>query len=130
MTNIISGVDGPMIGEPGEIIAANVSEYQIKPRVIELLAPFGDRVVVRPDSAEEMIGSFYVPDTAQERPARGTVVAVGPGIRLDDGSVLPMTAKVGDVVIYGHFTGAEAVHNGEAVLILREEDLFSKVILA
>jgi chaperonin GroES len=110
--------DGPVIAD---------SPFKIKNQPLEVLEPFADRVVVRPDSAEEMIGSFYVPDVAQERPARGTVLAVGPGHRLDDGSYVPLTVQPGDRVIYGHFTGAEAVYGREAVLVLREADLFAKV---
>lgn len=107
--------------------AETPSEFKIKDAPAEFLVPFEDRVIVRPDSAEEMIGSFYVPDVAQERPARGTVLAVGPGYRLDDGSYVPLTVQAGDRVIYGHFTGAEATHGREQVLVLRAADLFAKV---
>lgn len=121
MTSIDLTTDGPVIHEPE-------SEFKIKAQPIEYLEPFGDRVVVRPDSPEEMMGSFYIPDVAQERPARGTVLAVGPGHRLDDGTYLPLPVKPGDRVIYGHFTGSEAVHNREEVLVLREADLFARVV--
>lgn len=119
MTSIDLTADGPVIAEP--------SPFKIKPQPVELLEPLGDRLVVRPDSPDEMIGSFYVPDVAQERPARGTVLAVGPGHRLDDGTFVPLGVHVGDIVIYGHFTGSEAVHNRETVLVLREADLFARV---
>lgn len=119
MTSIDLTADGPVIAEP--------SPFKIKPQPVELLEPLGDRLVVRPDSPDEMIGSFYVPDAAQERPARGTVLAVGPGHRLDDGTFVPLVVHVGDIVIYGHFTGSEAVHNRETVLVLREADLFARV---
>lgn len=119
MTSIDLTADGPVIAEP--------SPFKIKPQPIELLEPLGDRLVVHPDSPDEMIGSFYVPDVAQERPARGTVLAVGPGHRLDDGTFVPPGVHVGDIVIYGHFTGSEAVHNRETVLVLREADLFARV---
>lgn len=95
------------------------SEFKVKPRTTELLLPLGDRVVVRPDDAEEMIGSFYVPDVAKERPARGTVMAVGPEVT---------AVAAGDRVLYGHYTGSEAVHEGAEVLVLRAEDLYCKVV--
>lgn len=123
MTSIDLSVDGPVIHQSGDDAPA----FKIKAQPLEYLEPFGDRVIVRPDSAEEKIGSFYVPDVAQERPARGTVLAVGPGHRLDDGTYVPLVVQPGDKVIYGHFTGAEALFGREEVLVLREADLFAKV---
>lgn len=92
-------------------------EYSTRP--LDVLVPFGDRLVVLPDPPEEMLGSFYVPDTAQQRPARGTVVAVGPDV--------PDEVRVGQRVLYGHFTGSEAQHGRATVLLLRAADLFAAI---
>ncbi len=113
MTAINIATDGPVIAEAP-------SEFKVRPRALDVLVPLGDRIVVRPDSAEEMIGSFYVPDVAKEKPARGTIMAVGPDV---NHSVL----KPGDRVLYGHFTGSDAVHEGEEVLILRAEDVYCTI---
>lgn len=96
---------------------APVSEFA-QAQEFELLSPLDDRIVVLPDSAEERIGSMYVPDTAQQRPARGTVVEVGPGVT----KVHP-----GQRVLYGHFTGTEAMHGRAEVLLLREDDVYAIV---
>jgi len=96
------------------------SDFKVKPREVEYVDPLGDRIVVLPDAAEEMIGSFYVPDTAQERPARGTVLAIGPLV--DKESI-----REGMRVIYGHFTGSECMHAGKECLVMREADLYGVV---
>jgi chaperonin GroES len=86
---------------------------------VDVLVPFGDRVVVLPDPPEEMIGSFYVPDVAQQRPARGTVVAVGPDV--------PDSIRLGQRVLYGHFTGTEALHGRAEVILMRSADLYAAI---
>lgn len=94
-----------------------MSEYTTRP--LDVLRPFGDRVVVLPDPPEDMIGSFYVPDTAQARPARGTVVAIGPHVST--------AIRIGQRVLYGHFTGSGAMHGRAEVKLLREADLFAAI---
>ncbi len=87
------------------------------------IKPLGDRVVVKPEPAEEQTASgLYIPDTAKEKPQRGTVVAVGPG-RVENGTKIEMTVKEGDKVLYGKYAGTEIVLDGEEYLIMRESDI-------
>lgn len=87
--------------------------------------PLEDRVLVKPVE-EEMVtqGGIYLPETAKERPMRGTVVAVGPGKRLDNGKRGEMGVRKGDTVVYGKYAGSEVEIKGDAHLILRESELF------
>jgi len=92
------------------------------------IRPLDDRVVVEPLAAEETTaGGIVLPDSAQERPQRGTVVAVGPGRLLDSGSRGELSVAVGDEVIYGKYGGTDIEINGEEVKILRESDILAKV---
>lgn len=87
------------------------------------IKPLGDRVVVRPEAAEEKTESgLYIPDTAKEKPQRGTVVSVGPG-RIENGTKIDMTVGQGDKVLYGKYAGTEIAIEGEDLLILRENDI-------
>ncbi len=83
--------------------------------------PIADRVLVEPSAAEEKTaGGLYIPDTAKEKPQRGTIVAVGAG-KKDE----PMTVKEGDTVLYGKYAGTEVTIDGKDYLIMRESDLFA-----
>ena len=85
-----------------------------------MLKPIGDRVVVRPKSAEEMTKSgIILPDTAKERPQEGEVMAVGTGRIMDDGTVVPLAVKVGDTVLFSKYGGTEVKIGGEEYIILR-----------
>lgn len=87
------------------------------------IKPLGDRVVVKPQAAEEMTASgLYIPDTAKEKPQRGTVVAVGPG-RVENGNKIDMTVKEGDTVLYGKYAGTEINLGDDDVMIMRESDI-------
>ena len=87
--------------------------------------PLHDRVLVRRVEAEaKTAGGIIIPDTAQEKPMQGKVVAVGKGKRLEDGRLLPLDVKVGDKVIYGKWSGTEVKLDGKDHVILKEEDLF------
>ena len=87
--------------------------------------PLHDRVVIRRVEEEQKTkGGIIIPDTAQEKPMQGEVVAVGKGKRLDDGRLQPLGVKVGDKVIYGKWSGTEVKLNGKDHVILKEEDLF------
>ncbi len=91
------------------------------------ITPIGDRVVVRPEAAEEKTSSgLFIPDTAQEKPQRGTVLFVGPG-QVEDGKHVEMTVKAGDSVLYGKYSGTEIALDGEDVLIMRESDILGVV---
>lgn len=85
------------------------------------IKPIADRVVVEAAPAEEKTASgIYIPDTAKEKPQRGTVVAVGDG-KKDE----PLTVKVGDEVLYGKYAGTEITHDGKEYLIMRESDIYA-----
>lgn len=92
------------------------------------LRPLGDRVLVKPDKAEQKTASgLYISSGAQEKPQRGTVVAVGAGKIDDNGERLPMDVKVGDVVIYGKYGGNEVKVEGEDYLLMRDSDIYAVV---
>jgi len=85
------------------------------------LKPLADRVLVRPSAAEETTkGGIIIPDTAKEKPQRGTVVAAGPG-KKDE----PVSVKAGDTVLYGKYSGTEITIEGTEYLIMRESDIFA-----
>jgi chaperonin GroES len=90
------------------------------------LKPLADRVVVEPAPAEEMsTGGIILPDTAQEKPQQGTVVAVGPGKISDAGSEISMNLKKGDKILYGKYSGTEFAFEGTEYLIMRESDILA-----
>ena len=87
------------------------------------IKPLGDRVLVQPDVVEEKTASgIIIPDTAKEKPQRGTVVAVGTG-KYENGTKIDMTVKNGDKVLYGKYSGTELNLDGEDFLIMRESDI-------
>jgi chaperonin GroES len=93
------------------------------------IRPLDDRVVVTPNESEEKTaGGIVLPDSAKEKPQRGTVVAVGAGKLLDSGSRGELSVQVGDQVIYGKYGGTDIEINGEEVKILRESDILAKVV--
>jgi len=92
------------------------------------LKPLADRVIVKPKEADEVTkGGIILPDTAKEKPVEGTIVAAGPGKTGDDGKVVKMEVKVGDVVLYGKYSGSEVLVDGTEYLIMRESDIFAIV---
>ena len=94
-----------------------------------VIRPLDDRVVVEPLQAEEKTaGGIVLPDSAQEKPQRGTVVAVGPGKLLDSGERGELSVSVGDEVIFGKYGGTEIEVDGDEVKILRESDILAKVV--
>ena len=93
------------------------------------LQPLADRVVVKPIEREEMTkGGIVLPDTVKEKPQEGEVVAVGQGRVSDDGKLIPMSVKVGDIVIYAKYGGAEIKVEDEELVILRESDILAKKV--
>ena len=93
------------------------------------LNPLDDRVVVEPLSAEETTaGGIVLPDAAQEKPQRGSVVAVGPGRLLESGERAAVGVVVGDEVLFGKFGGTDIEVDGRDVKILRESDILAKVV--
>lgn len=88
------------------------------------LRPLSDRVLVKPlESETKTAGGIIIPDSAQEKPQEGTVVAVGPGKKSDDGSVTPMDVKKGDRVLYGKWSGTEVKAGNETLMIMNESDI-------
>lgn len=86
--------------------------------------PLHDRVVVRRVEEEaKTAGGIIIPDTAQEKPSQGEVVAVGPGARGDDGKINALDVKVGDRVIFGKWSGTEVKIDGKDLLIMKESDI-------
>ncbi len=91
------------------------------------ITPIGDRVVVQPEAAEEKTSSgLFIPDTAQEKPQRGTILFVGPG-QVENGKHVEMTVKAGDTVLYGKYSGTEITLDGQDVLIMRESDILGVI---
>ena len=92
------------------------------------IQPLHDRIVVEAASKEEKTaGGLYLPDAAQEKPQRGTVLAVGPGKRLDSGQLSALDIKVGDTVLYGKYGGTEVSVDGKDVIILRADDVLGVI---
>ena len=93
------------------------------------LQPLEDRIVVRPGESEEMTASgLVIPDTAQEKPQQGEILAVGPGKRSDTtGDLIPMDVGIGDTVVYSKYGGTEVSSGGEDLLILTARDVLAIV---
>ena len=93
------------------------------------LKPLDDRIVVKPNEAEERTASgLVIPDTAKEKPQQGEVLAVGPGRRSDySGEIIPVGVGVGDTVVYSKYGGTEITTDGEDLLILTSRDVLAIV---
>jgi len=90
------------------------------------LKPLGNRVVVEPMEEEEVTaGGIVLPETAKEKPQKGTVLAVGPGERDDSGKRIPLDVNEGDKVLFAKYAGTEVKVDGKKLLILRESDLLA-----
>ena len=86
--------------------------------------PLHDRVVVRRvDSEEKTAGGIILPDTAQEKPSEGEIVATGSGARDESGKLVPLDVKAGDLILFGKWSGTEVKINGEDLLIMKESDI-------
>ena len=96
--------------------------YNIKNKKMKI-KPLADRVLVEPSAAETKTASgIIIPDSAQEKPQKGKVVAVGPGTKEN-----PVTLKVGDEILYGKYSGTELKHEGSDFLIMKESDILAKI---
>jgi len=92
------------------------------------LKPLGSRVVIEPSEQEEVTaGGIVLPETAKEKPQKGTILAIGPGERDDDGKRIQMDVKVGDTVLYAKYAGTEIKVEGKKLLILKESDILAIV---
>jgi len=93
------------------------------------LKPLGNRIIVEPAESEEVTaGGIVLPETAKEKPQKGSVLAAGPGESDDDGDYIPMEVKVGDTVLFAKYSGTEIKLDGKKLLILRESDLLAIVL--
>jgi chaperonin GroES len=92
------------------------------------IKPLSDRVVVKSSEPEEKVkGGIIIPDTAKEKPQQGKIIAAGPGKTSEAGELIKMEVKVGDVVLYGKYSGTEVNIDGEDYLIMRESDILAVV---
>jgi chaperonin GroES len=90
--------------------------------------PLHDRVVVRRVEEEtKTAGGIIIPDTAKEKPMQGEVIAVGPGARTEDGKLIPLDVKAGDIILFGKWSGTEVKLDGEELLIMKESDIMGIV---
>jgi chaperonin GroES len=90
--------------------------------------PLQDRVLIRRIKAEDRTaGGILIPDTAQEKPAEGEVVAAGPGARAEDGTIHPLDVRVGDRVLFAKWSGTEIKLDGEDLMIMKEADLMGVI---
>ncbi|MCF6321082.1 MAG: co-chaperone GroES [Rhizobiaceae bacterium] len=90
--------------------------------------PLHDRVVVRRvESEEKSAGGIIIPDTAQEKPSEGEIVAVGSGARDESGKLVPLDVKKGDNILFGKWSGTEIKLNGEDLLIMKESDIMGVI---
>jgi chaperonin GroES len=90
--------------------------------------PLHDRIVVRRITAEEKTkGGIIIPDTAQEKPSQGEVIAVGPGGRDENGKLIPIDLTTGDKVLFGKWSGTEVKLDGEELLIMKESDIMGVI---
>jgi len=93
------------------------------------IEPLADRVVVKNIESEEVLASgLVIPDTAKEKPQQGEVVAVGPGRRDDDGKLVPLDVKVGDLILYAKYSGTEVKLDQTEYLVLSEKDVLAKIV--
>jgi chaperonin GroES len=92
------------------------------------LQPLGDRVVVERDESEEVTaGGIVLPDTAKDKPARGTVISVGDGRLLDDGTRAPFQVEVGDHVLFSSYAGEDFKMDDRELVLMREEDILAVI---
>ena len=92
------------------------------------LRPLQDRIIVkRVEEETKTAGGLFIPETAKEKPQRGEIVAVGNGKKTEDGKVLPLDVKVGDVVLFGKYAGTEIKVDNADFLMMREDDILAVV---
>jgi chaperonin GroES len=102
-------------------VKSNKNITKNKNRFIMNVKPLADRVLIQPIPAEEVtVSGIIIPDSAKEKPLKGTVLAVGPGTKDEE-----MQLKVGDVVLYGKYAGTEVEIDNEKVLIMRQSDVLA-----
>jgi chaperonin GroES len=92
------------------------------------IRPLYDRIVVkRLEDKENKVGGLFIPDSAKEKPQEASVVAVGRGKRLEDGTVVPLDVKVGDTILFGKYSGSDIKIDGQEYMIMREDEVLGIV---
>ncbi|NLI99440.1 co-chaperone GroES [bacterium] len=91
------------------------------------IKPLQDRILVERVEEEEMVGGIIIPDTAKEKPQKGTVIAVGPGRKDENGKLIPLELKKGDTVLFNKYAGTEIKVEGKEYLLMREDDVMALV---
>ena len=91
------------------------------------LKPLHDNVVIRVNEETQSAGGIVIPTGAAEKPSQGTILAVGPGARQDNGEIAPMSVKTGDVVVFKQYAGTTIKVDGEEVLVVRDSDIVALV---
>jgi chaperonin GroES len=92
------------------------------------IRPLYDRIVVkRLEEKENKVGGLFIPDSAKEKPQEASVVAVGKGKRLEDGTVVPLDVKVGDTILFGKYSGSDIKIDGQEYMIMREDEVLGIV---
>ena len=93
------------------------------------IRPLHDRVVIRRlDEERTSPGGIVIPDNATEKPSRGEIVAVGTGKRLENGDICALDVKVGDVVLFGKYSGTEVKVDGQELVVMREDDIMGVIV--
>jgi chaperonin GroES len=91
--------------------------------------PLHDRLIVaRLEEGEQKVGGIIIPDSAKEKPMRGTVIAVGSGKWNEDGQRLPLDVKAGDLILFGKYAGQDITFDGEDYLIMREDEVLAVMV--
>ena len=92
------------------------------------VTPLHDRVLIaRLDEGEQQVGGIIIPDTAREKPQRGTVIAAGKGKLREDGGLTPLDVKVGDTILFGKYSGQDIKIDGEDFLIMKEDEVLGVI---
>jgi chaperonin GroES len=91
------------------------------------IKPLQDRILVERVEEEEMVGGIIIPDTAKEKPQKGTIIAVGPGRKDENGKLISLELKKGDTVLFNKYAGTEIKVEGKEYLLMREDDVMALV---
>ena len=114
-------------GTPLALLIFKQTNFKINNGDIMSIKPLADRIVIEPQAAETKTASgLYIPDSAKEKPQKGTVIAVGVGRVADNGQTVAMELKEGDVVLYGKYAGTEVEVDNKTVVLMRESDVLAK----
>ncbi len=107
---------------------ATATKTKTKAKAKTKLQPLGDRLIIQPLERDDVTSSgIYLPDTAQEKPQEGIILAAGPGRITDDGKRQAMEVKTGNTVLFAKYAGTEVKIDDEELLILRESDVLAKI---